>query len=119
MMLRASMLKMVLVVLVPSVGGVFASNGDLIVNGNVGVGTKTPEAKLHVAGSIKADSGTLVFHCPAVGYGCPTSCIGQLSLSDICTANAGGCDPDTDICYCPSHLNWTLPCQPVGRLIAP
>jgi len=39
-----------------SVGGNFASN--LLVNGNVGIGTNTPAAKLHVAGTVRIADGT-------------------------------------------------------------
>jgi hypothetical protein len=36
-------------------GIVYAGNGDLIVNGNLGVGTSTPGAKAEVNGSLKVD----------------------------------------------------------------
>lgn len=52
MKLRVLMTTVVLVVIFLITGSVYAANGDLIVNGNVGVGTITPQAKLDVVGDI-------------------------------------------------------------------
>ena len=40
---------------------VFAANGDLIVNGNVGIGTNNPGQKLSVAGTVESTSGGIKF----------------------------------------------------------
>jgi len=43
------------------VNNVFAADGDLIVNGNLGVGTTTLSSKLSVAGTIESTSGGIKF----------------------------------------------------------
>lgn len=46
----------ILVMVLLSIGNtLYAANGDLIVNGNLGVGTNTPNTKLHVNGDIKSE----------------------------------------------------------------
>lgn len=99
-------------------GNLYAANGDLIVNGNLGVGTTTPQAKLHVAGSIKADTGTLVYLCPVMPVlpsanlaPCTTLCVGQLTTASSCQYST----PNSDWTSC-SGLT-SAACQPVGRLI--
>ncbi len=42
----------------------YAGNGDLIVDGNVGVGTNIPQEKLHVVGNEKLESGQIHFFTP-------------------------------------------------------
>ena len=94
---------------------VYAADGDLIVNGNLGVGTSTPQAKLHVAGSIKADAGTVLYTCPAIDYGCGTGCIGQLSVSSACSYGTGYNNFFTGDFVCSGSA--AASCTAVGRLL--
>jgi hypothetical protein len=50
----------VLAVTVLFTGLIYAANGDLIVNGNLGVGTTTPAAKAEINGNLKVDGITTV-----------------------------------------------------------
>ena len=79
-------------------------------NGNVGIGTTSPGAKLEVAGNIRATGGTPIYSCPNnVASSCTGSCVGGLSLSATCT-------------YSSTNLpcTWTTAnCTLVGRLVEP
>ncbi len=55
MKLRALIVTVILAVLFLSAGILYAANGDLIVNGNLGVGTSTPASKAEVNGNLKVD----------------------------------------------------------------
>ena len=79
-------------------------------NGNVGIGTTSPGAKLDVAGNIRATGGSPIYSCPALAASsCTSSCNGNLSLSSTCQ-------------YSPTNLpcTWeTTSCTLVGRLVEP
>jgi len=56
--------------------------------GYVGIGTTSPEVKLHVRGEIMASGGDQIYHCPKLKSGdseCTSNCIGQLTLDSTCT----------------------------------
>ena len=48
-------------------------NGSLTVNANVGIGTTTPSAKLHVAGDLKVDSGATILGNVGIGTTTPNA----------------------------------------------
>jgi len=76
-------------------------------NGNVGIGTTSPQTKLDVNGEIRASGGTPIYSCPDRSLTWQdTGCHGQLSTSSTCNKSAGQ-PGETDSC--------TL----VGRLVAP
>ncbi len=72
MKLRVLMVAMVLAVLFMS-GNLYAANGDLIVNGNLGVGTTTPAGKAEingnmiVGGNVKAGTATVTDKAEVTG----------------------------------------------------
>jgi hypothetical protein len=106
--MKKAMILMVVLLFAGSMA--YAADGDLIVNGKVGVGTTTPQAKLHVAGSIKADTGPLVYQCPSIATYCATRCVGQLSSNSSCPHQF-----DDGVTGCVSMGN--VACTPVGRLV--
>ncbi len=60
MKLRALMITVVFVMSFLITGILYAGNGDLIVNGNLGVGTSTPAAKAEVNGDMIVDGSSTV-----------------------------------------------------------
>jgi hypothetical protein len=102
----------------------FAADGDLIVNGNVGIGTTSPAYKLDVQGQIHATQGTAIYAIPSVcGVIFQGSITGMLTTNATCSTSmcpcgeyacyfdcAGGCTQ-----YQPMSCNTTF----VGRLIVP
>jgi len=60
-MIRRILSIMILsIVLLCHTGYIFAANGDLIVNGNLGVGTASPESKAEINGNMKVDGNMTV-----------------------------------------------------------
>lgn len=91
--------------------GTTVADNNLIVEGNVGIGTASPQAKLDVNGRIRAREGSFIYSCPT--YICPScngDCNGQLTTSPTCTECYDG---DRGSCGSPR------PCTLVGRLVAP
>ncbi len=113
----------VMFVLVCLGGNVFAANGDLIVNGNVGVGVTSPTYKLDVAGVIHATQGTALYQVPYSnvcgsvyyrGLFNDSSCQYAVTPGTILTTSQIYYDNGFG-CYACSSGNGTL----LGRLIAP
>lgn len=71
-------------------------DGDNIyrVQGNIGIGTMNPTAKLHVVGDVKG-TGVPVYRCPCGAgtyHGCDPTCVGQLDTHPYCYDDYGtGC----------------------------
>jgi len=111
-------------------GNLYAANGDLIVNGNVGVGTPNPQERLEVNGTIVVNiggqryklapvSGSEDYYGPTLSGGGSDTCNGD-------TANTYGCPFDavktcTDTwCFCDEEgcypcYHRTVSCQ-LGNL---
>ena len=87
-----------------------SANGDLIINGNLGVGTSTPTQKIDVNGNARVNGqicGTLGSPIYQVTSAQGSCSYGQLTLSPSCDCTLFPSNPQT----CPNTL--------VGRLVAP
>jgi hypothetical protein len=74
---------------------VFAADGDLIVNGNVGIGTTTPGAKLDVQGGSVKVGGMFLTHVTGTNSTCPAG-TGVIVMRKW----AGGACTDPNMTWC-------------------
>ncbi len=108
----------------------FAADGDLIVNGNVGIGTTTPGAKLDIQGGSVKVGGVFLTHVTGPNQGCPAGkgvflmrkfvaktctddCQGTCSIAGGWSTDSGtcqyGCGLVSGYCYytCTCQADWT------------
>jgi hypothetical protein len=108
MKISVSMVVMVLALLFMS-GNLYAANGDLIVNGNLGVGTGTtaPTEKAEIKGNMKVDGtitsgGQTVNGNLCVGGNCTSTLHVSGGLYGHCKYSSGGCQEALNPAYCSS-----------------